>query len=48
MPVKNVIIPMSLGMVYGNNVRVVVKYLKGQGVLYRSILWKRKIACMIL
>jgi hypothetical protein len=48
MPVENVTIPMYLGMVYGNNVRVVVKCLKGKGVLYRSIPWKRKVACMIL
>jgi hypothetical protein len=30
MPVENVTIPMFLGMVYGNNVQVVVKYMKGK------------------
>jgi len=38
MPVENVTIPMYLGMVYGNNVRAVAKYLKRMKVLYQTIL----------
>ncbi len=38
MPVENVTIQMYLGMVYGNNVRAAVKYMKGKRVVCQTIL----------